>query len=376
MGDSSQIFQTSNPVRWKSIKWSIRILLITSLFLIVVVALAIINGNNPNLPNINTKARYYESKLDPANKLTLSNPLNNKYKGFRDYLVNKQKEDSIKRVIKYSIKTSLIRGAFYTPWMSTSLPDLVKNANKLNTIYPEWLFIDTINYSLETRIDKAGLMVMKKNNLSIQPIFNNFHSAATKNGKSFFDAGLAHVILNNDAKRKALIRQIADTLNFYHFQGINVDFEDMKEKSNEPLSRFQKELYETLHPDSLIVSMDVQSKNEDYNIENLAKCNDYVILMAYDQFSDATGPGPISSQRWIEEQLDWMDDKIDVSRIVLGVAGYARDWIDEEDENGKKITRVEDISYDQAIDKAKIVGAEINFERLDTRSAIRKAEQS
>ena len=362
MGDSSQIFQTSNPVRWKSIKWSIRILLITSLFLIVVVALAIINGNNPNLPNINTKARYYESKLDPANKLTFSNPLNNKYKGFRDYLVNKQKEDSIKRVIKYSIKTSLIRGAFYTPWMSTSLPDLVKNANKLNTIYPEWLFIDTINYSLETRIDKAGLMVMKKNNLSIQPIFNNFHSAATKNGKSFFDAGLAHVILNNDAKRKALIRQIADTLNFYHFQGINVDFEDMKEKSNEPLSRFQKELYETLHPDSLIVSMDVQSKNEDYNIENLAKCNDYVILMAYDQFSDATGPGPISSQRWIEEQLDWMDDKIDVSRIVLGVAGYARDWIDEEDENGKKITRVEDISYDQAIDKAKIVGAEINFD--------------
>ena len=361
MGSSSQIFQTSNPARWKSIKWSIRILLIVILFLIVVVALAIINGINPNLPNINTKAKYYESKLDPANKLTLSTPLNNKYKGFRDFLVNKQKEDSIKKVNKYSIKTSLIRGAFYTPWTAEALHDLTKNANKLNTIYPEWFFIDSVNYTLETRIDKAGLMVMKQNNLSIQPIFNNYHSAVTKNAASFFDAGLAHMILNNEVKRKALIGQIADTLNFYQLQGINVDFEDMKEKSNDPLSEFQKELYETLHPKGLVVSMDIQSKNEDYNVEKLAKTSDYIILMAYDQYSDATGPGPISSQRWIEEQLDWMDDKVDVSKIILGVAGYARDWIDEEDENGKRIKRVEDITYDQAIDKAKIVGADIVF---------------
>ena len=362
MSNSSQVFQTSNPVRWKSIKWSVRVLLIIGVFLIVVLALAIINGNNPNLPNINTKAKYYESKLDPSNKLTLATPLNKKYKGFRDFLVNKQKEDSLKKVTKYSIKTSLIRGAFYTPWTASALPDLVKNANKLNTIYPEWFFIDTINYTLETRIDQAGLMIMRQNNLSIQPIFNNYHSAASKDAASYFDARLAHVILNNDAKRKAIIRQIADTLKFYRLQGINVDFEDMKEKSSEPLSAFQKELYETLHPKSLIVSMDVQARNDDYDLSKLTNCNDYLILMAYDQYSDATGPGPISSQRWIEEQLDWMDDKIDVSKIILGVSGYARDWIDEQDENGKRVKRVEDLTYTQAIDKAKIVGAEIRFD--------------
>ena len=42
-----------------------------------------------------------------------------------------------------------------------------------------------------------------------------------------------------------------------------------------------------------LVSQDVQPFNEDYNFKELSNYNDYVILMAYDQFSDGTGPGPI-----------------------------------------------------------------------------------
>ena len=154
-----------------------------------------------------------------------------------------------------------------------------------------------------------------------------------------------------------MISQIADTLSYYKLQGLNIDFEELDEKSNRPLTRFQKELYEALHARNFLVSMDVQAMNEDYDFTELAKYNDHVILMAYDQFSDATGPGPISSQKWIEEQLDWMDDRVDASKIILGVAGYARDWITEEE--GK---RVDDITYAAAIDKAKLSNAAIIFD--------------
>jgi spore germination protein YaaH len=237
------------------------------------------------------------------------------------------------------------------------LPDLVKNADKLNTIYPEWFFIDTLSYKLETRIDSAGLAVMKKNNLSIQPIFNNYHTGKTAAQNGFFDSKLLHVILNDSLKRKNIISQLVDTLKFYGLQGINIDFEELGEKTNHPLTRFQKELYGALHSQNFLVSMDVQAKNEDYDFAELAKYNDHVVLMAYDQYSDITGAGPISAQKWIEEQLDWMDDKIDASRIILGVAGYARDWITEEE--GK---RVDDITYAAAIDKAKLSNASIIFD--------------
>ncbi|CAN5832382.1 glycosyltransferase [soil metagenome] len=353
---SPQIFQTNNPTRWKSVKWTSRVILFVAIFLLVVVVVAVINGSSPNMPNLNERSRYYQSKLDPTNKLTFETPLNKKFKGFKDFLDKKQKEDSLAKVSATKLNASLIRGAFYTPWLFASLGDLQKNADKLNTIYPEWFFIDTLNYSLQTRIDSAGLAVMKEKKLSIQPIFNNFHTNKSNPAKGDFDGNLAHVILNDPAKRKFIIQQLADTLLHYQLQGINIDFEELKETNNETLTAFQKELYETLHAKNLLVTIDVSPDNEDYDYKELAKYNDYVILMAYDQFNDGTEPGPISSQKWIEAKLDWMDDKIDVSKIILGVAGYGRDWITEEE--GK---RVDDITYAQAIDDAKLWNGQISF---------------
>jgi cellulose synthase/poly-beta-1,6-N-acetylglucosamine synthase-like glycosyltransferase/peptidoglycan/xylan/chitin deacetylase (PgdA/CDA1 family)/spore germination protein YaaH len=357
MANPVQVFQTSNPIRWKSIKWTGRVILLVVLFLLAVLVLAIRNGANPSLPNISAKARYYQSKLDPSNKLTFSSPLNKKYKGFKYYLEQKQQEDSIKKLNAVKLSTPQVRGAFYTPWLSASLSDLQKNADKLNTIYPEWFFIDTLTYTLQTRIDSAGMAIMKQRGLSIQPIFNNFRTDKTNASKSDFDGRLAHAIIADPGKRKFIIQQIADTLLHYGLQGVNIDFEELSENTNEPFSQFQKELYGVLHSKGLLVSIDVSPDNEDYEYKELSKYNDFIILMAYDQYSNTTGAGPISSQKWIEEKLDRMDDKIDVSKIILGVAGYGRDWIIEEE--GK---RVDDITYAEVIDRAKISRSTIVFD--------------
>ena len=361
MSIQSQIFQTDNASRWKKVKWTFRIFLFTGLFFIVIVSLAVINALNPSLPNLLDKSKFYQSKLNPTEKFTLTTDLNKKYKGFKELLEKRKLENTVS---KRNISSTLIRSGFYTPWSATSLPDLKKNADKLNTIYPEWFFIDTVSYRLQTRIDSAGLVIMKQNNLSIQPIFNNFHSHKTKEAKDsgYFDFKLAHVILNNAEKRKYIIQQIVDTLTHYQLQGLNVDFEELNETGNEPLTQFQKELYQSLHSKGLTVTMDVSPDNEDYDYKSLADYNDYIILMAYDEYNDNTKPGPISSQKWIEKQLDKMDDKIDASKIILGVAGYARDWVDEEDEDGKRIIRVEDITYGKAIDDAKLSDANVDFD--------------
>ena len=362
----SQIFQTSSPSRWKKVKWTFRVLLFIATFLIVVITLALMNGKNPSLPNALDKNKFYQSKLDPSQKFTLTTAENKKYKGFKDLLEKRKLEN---KVIGNHVSASLIRSGFYTPWSVESLPDLKKNADKLNTIYPEWFFIDTTTFTLQTRIDSAGLAVMKQNNLSIQPIFNNYHTYTTIDpdthvvkDSGYFDFKLVHVILNNAEKRKHIIQQIVDTIALYQLQGLNVDFEELNESGNEPLTQFQKELYEALHPKGLIVTIDVAPDNEDYDYKSLSDYNDYVILMAYDEYNDNTKPGPISSQKWIEKQLDKMDDKVDESKIILGVAGYARDWIDEEDEKGKRDIRVDDITYNKAIDNAKLANASIYFD--------------
>jgi spore germination protein YaaH len=79
-------------------------------------------------------------------------------------------------------------------------------------------------------------------------------------------------------------------------QGINIDFEEFKEKGDEPIIAFQKELYETLHPLGLIVSQDIMPYNEDFNVNKLAGYNDYIFLMAYDEHFSTSVPGAVSSQ--------------------------------------------------------------------------------
>lgn len=66
--------------------------------------------------------------------------------------------------------------------------------------------------------------------------------------------------------------------------------------------------------------------NEDYNYDQLNRYNDYIFLMAYDEFSNDTKPGPVSSQKWIEAAVDQVAKNIPSEKIVLGLAGYGYDW--------------------------------------------------
>ena len=358
MGNQFQIFQASNPSRWKKFKWTGRIILMIFLFLMTVVVVALIRANIPSKLNYDEQSRQYANKLDPSKPLTFAHSQNKKYKGFKDFLERKIFEDSLKSnkqlYADTANKNPYIRAAFYTPWnQNASTPDLEEYGDNLNTVFPEWFFIDTLSYKLQTRIDSSGLAIMKKKQLRIMPIFNNFHTG------NDFDGNLLHVILNDSIKRKFIIKQIVDTLSYYKFQGINIDFEELIEKTNEPLTRFQKELYEALHPLEMTVTMDVAVKNDDYDYEQLSKYNDYIVLMAYDQYNNKSMPGPISSQKWIEEALDWTAAKIQSDKIILGIAGYGYDWM--LDENGK-VDEVNDITYTTAINTAKAVNATVDYD--------------
>lgn len=357
MSHGTQIFQTASPTRWKRFKWSFRILLMLLVFFIVVLAVAVISGTSPSIPNLKEKAKVYQEKLDPSNPLTFKQSFNKKYKGFKDFLEKKTREDSLKNAGQPDKKTESIaniRAAFYTPWKGgPSLPELKKYGSNLNVIFPEWFFIDTITHRLQTRIDTAGLAVMRQQHLRIMPILTNFNSS-----KQQFDGNLLHGILNDAAKRQAFIRQLTDTLSFYQLGGINIDFEELNEKNNDPLTQFQKELYDALHARQFTVTMDVAVKNDDYDYKKLSDYNDYIILMAYDQYELSTPPGPISAQKWIEEAVGWTAQKIDAEKIILGVAGYGYEWIT--DAAGK--TTAQTINYDAAINRAKIKNVPIDFD--------------
>ena len=367
MSDSKQIFQTDSSLRGQSVKWSGRILIFVSLFFISIAVIAIIRGSAPGLPNIKGGSRLFENQSSPYKALPLSIAERKKYLGFKSFLREKEKEDSLKRIgVKKTKEIPNIRAAFYSPSWSpaVSLSDLEENAGKLNTIFPEWFFFDLIdNQKINSRIDSAGLAIMQKYNLKILPMLTNYSSV-----KGDFDGALVHAMLNDSVKRKQFILNLADTLVKYHLQGINIDFEELKESTPAPLNNFQKELYETFHAKGLQVTQDVIPMNNDYDFETLKNYNDHIVLMAYDQHSDAkSGPGPVSAQKWIEEALDKAAEKMESNKIIIGIAGYGYDWsIDAagnvlKDEKGVPAEPTA-VTYSQALDNARLSNATVDFD--------------
>ncbi len=370
MSGNNQIFQTNSALRWKSVKWTSRIILFILLFVITVVVIAAIFATTPSLPNIQTKNKLFENALNTANSMDLSPSLRKKYKGFKSFLEEKDKEDSINKFQKKfePLPGNLIRAAFYdNSWAAANyIPDLEENASKLNTIFPTWFSVNPKKPSeIIVKIDSIGFAIMKRNNLKVIPVLTNVNPY--KQPKMDFDGAILHEMLNNVDIRTKFINNLADTLNKYDLQGINIDFEEITEPTSEALNNFQKQLYETFHAKGLIVTQDVIPNNDAYEYEKLNAYNDYIVLMAYDEHSGDTDPGPISGQKWIEEVLDKAAAKIDPTKIILGIAAYGYDW--SFDKNGKRLRDSagnvipgEAITYSQAIDNGKLAGANVDFD--------------
>ena len=321
----SQIFQSNTAARWKSFKWVGRIFLLFLALAVVVIFIALKNGYTPSLP---LETRAMKRVLTDSIPSYRESKMGKQYRGFRSQiqsLWNKGKgQGQTDKVLNLSTRPIFsdslgIRAAFYVTWYNQSYTSLKKNISKLNLVLPEWFFINPDADTLYTNIDSRAFDVIKASGVSVMPMLSNYY-------KNSFNGASLHRILNSPAKEKRLIDDIARLLKQYRFSGINVDFEELQETHNENLSKFQRDLYNRLHAENLLVTQNVMPFNEDYNYTELAKYNDYIFLMAYDQHSESTVAGPICSQKWVEAAVGNLCKKVSPSKVVLNLAAYGFDW--------------------------------------------------
>jgi peptidoglycan-N-acetylglucosamine deacetylase len=349
MANTRQVFQTTSKIRWRTYQWLTRLVIFLLLLMIPIFIITINKGAKPLLPKLTSEHILAKNLLNPSKPIDLDKKELKKYKGFDAFLRAKEKNSKLKGETETNTKEQ-VRAAFYVDWDPQSLFSLQKNIKKLNMVVPEWFFIDPKTDLLRTEIDTAALKVMRRNNIRIVPLINNINDAKPDDG---FDGDMIHRIINNPTKKARFINDIVKTLQQYHFQGINIDFEEFKENSDAPIVAFQKELYEKLHPLKYIVSQDIMASNEDFNVKELAKYNDYMFLMAYDEHYSGSVAGDVSSQKWIESVLDETAKEIPENKIILCFAGYGYDW-----QKGKEGVTV---TYQEALSNAKLYKAKIDF---------------
>ena len=338
-----QVFQTLSPNRWKRFKWMSRIIFFIIALSIISVVITISSKQYPKLPDLSKEYNTYSPK-DIA-KIKVSQ----KYKEFKiekAKIIQLQKDKEAYRKL-HNNNIDRINFGFFVDWDPQSYTSLNDHIKKMDVIIPEFFFLDPQSDTLRTHIDQDVIKIVKKRNKKILASVKNFING-NWNGEA------VHRIINSKQHTQAFINNLIFQLQKYKLDGVNIDFEELVENSDQSIINFQKQLYSQLHQKGYMVTQDISPDNNDYNVKELAKYNDYIFLMAYDQHTELSNAGDISHQRWVEEKLDKICKEIPSSKVVLAIAGYGFDW----PENGQGVN----VTYQTAISQAQQFHAKVLFD--------------
>jgi len=354
--NSKQIFQTDSKKRWRGVQWGSRIFIFVAVLLILALGLMMKLDKSPKIPF----KEDYKAVMTASKPYLQENKISKEYKGFRSFISEKTMHTNLAKIQQARVERLKnqnkswsqfpggIRSAFYVAWDPQSLMSLKRNIRHINLVFPEWFFLDPKSGDLKTNVDPEGYKIIKRTGVAAMPILSN------NADREFRSEGLGKV-LRDPEKRTVLIRKLAQQCQKFHFKGVNIDFEDMNLDSDEYLIAFMKELSETFKQNRLLVTMDIMTDNDDYNIRKLNPYVDYFILMAYDEYAEDSDAGPVSSQKWIEAQTEKILKKTSPEKIILGLGAYGYDWSTNKEDNTS-------VTYMQAITKASASKAAINFD--------------
>ena len=151
-------------------------------------------------------------------------------------------------------------------------------------------------------------------------------------------------IMNDYNKRQELINEIIVACVKYKLDGINIDFENMKQEDKDLYSRFIIELTPRIKEMGLVVSVDVTAPDGGetwsmcFDRHVIGDVADYIVFMAYDQYGASSNKsGTTAGYDWVNVSLNKFlkTEEIKSDKIILAIPLYTRLWT--ENSSGKVV---------------------------------------
>ena len=207
----------------------------------------------------------------------------------------------------------------------------------VNVVSPSFFYIDE-NGEIKDNVGDSGKAYIEwahDNGYKVWPMVSNAPAA-----KASLD--ITSNIMNSYENRKKLIEKLEDYCVEYKLDGLNIDFENMKQEDKDMYSRFIIEITPRLNEIGMVVSVDVTAPDGG---ETWSMCFDrnvigdvanYIVFMAYDEYGVSSNKsGTTSGYDWVKLNLVkfLQTEEIKENKIILGIPFYTRLWT--EDSNGQ-----------------------------------------
>lgn len=247
---------------------------------------------------------------------------------------------------------------------------VARTDNSLNEVSPSYFDLYASGNLKLNDVDINFVNDMQSKGIKVVPFLSNH-----------WDKAKGRSALSNIPK---LTTQIANAIEKYNLDGVNVDIENVTEKDRENYTLLVKTLREKLGDDKVIaVAVAANPYNwqtgwhGSYDYSNLAKYADYLMVMTYDEHYEGGEAGPVASIDFVEKSIKYALERVDSSKIVLGIPFFGRYWQDGADYGGYGIslTKIEELAnkyktsvyYDEATQSVK---AKIKIELIENKPVV------
>lgn len=199
------------------------------------------------------------------------------------------------------------------------LLNLLNSTKGVNTISPTWFSVKDNKGNISSLADETYVQRAHNAGVEVWGLCNDFSK----------EIDIA-VVLSNTASRERLENKLLSMAIEYNLDGLNIDFENIKEESGEDFIQFVREIAVKCSNNGIVLSINDYvpvSYREYYNYEEQGEVADYVVIMAYDEhYSGSEEAGSVSSIGFVNDAVSKITGMVSEERVIMALPFYTRLW--------------------------------------------------
>ena len=231
------------------------------------------------------------------------------------------KKDSYERITR-NHKINLVWHQSTSTESNDAMAEMTAEMTGVNVISPTWLSVTDGTGTISSLASADYVKLAHDAGREVWGLIDNFNEAFDETT----DLAYASV-------RSRIIEQLLAEAASCGMDGINVDFENLKEAGIPHYLQFLRELTSAAHAQNLVVSVDTpvpQAYTMYYQRGEQARFVDYMIVMAYDEhFAGSEEAGSVSSLPFVQQAVEEMTRVMPADQVICGIPFYTRVWTEK-----------------------------------------------
>jgi len=224
---------------------------------------------------------------------------------------------------------------FYYSDDSLGMASLQAHADAMTVLAPQCYGLNR-GGALHGQLPAGVLDVARRAGLPLMPLVTN----------PGFNRSTAHGLLHNPKAQERAAKALAEVAEQNQYVGWQLDFEGIDPADKLDYTRFVGRVAARLHHDHRLLSVAAVPRFSDtypdnsatefptgewgaaFDFRGLGRVADFLVLMAYDQHTPLTPPGPVAGYDWVKAALDFAVRCVPPSKLLLGLPFYGREWVE------------------------------------------------